>query len=161
MVDRIFGAAGQAAIHALRRLAAKGLTEVVEPTTGAAILLTSDVLRRQVDVPGSAATQVATVWKTVPGLEGIETYVRLSGIWKRAGEDRSVQLREDERVATLFDVPATGAGDEAVPASVLTTRDRIRYVDPVYGEATFEIREARARVGAGLVTALLRYARED
>jgi len=161
MVDRTFGPAGQAAINDLLRKGAVALSEAVEPVTVAAIVVTADVVRRQVTVAGTSSRQVATTWAAVAGLDGLTAYIRTSGKWLRKGDDRATELREGERAITLLDVPATGVAGEAVPASVLTTDDRVRYSDPVYGTATFEVLEIRPRVAAGLVTVLTRYARED
>ena len=161
--DRIFGPLVQDRLAELRRTAGVAMSDIVEPETAAGTFSrTVDIVRRVQTVAADPARGIAGTWVVVAGLTGLVAHVRTVGKWVREGE-AGVWIRSNERIITITDIPATGAGGTAVPANVLTTTDRIKYVDQVFGEITVQVLEVNHRETSGQVTALTSYddARED
>ena len=163
-LERFFGLTAQDRINELKRQALVVLSEAVEePVGGSVYPRVVDVLRRQETVAAIPWQGISGTWIEVAGLTGIVAHVKTHGKWRRDGDADASNLREGERIILLADVPATGSGNTATLFSTVTTEDRIRYDDVVYGVSTFAVVSVRARPAAGIVAALVKYseARED
>ena len=121
---------------------------------------TVDIVRRRQTVAANSAIGKPATWVVVPGLTGLQAHVRTVGRWMRQNEPSEgagVWIRGNERIITITDIPATGAGATAVPADVITTTDRVKYIDPVFGEVTLQVTEVNHRETSGHVTVLATY----
>ena len=162
--DRFIGPLLQQRLAELRRTAIVGESDMVEPATAVgAYSRTVSVVRRVQTVAPEPSRGKAGTWAVVAGLTGLQAHVRTVGRWLRDGAEAGVWIRSNERIITTTDIPATGAGAAAVGANVIMTTDRIRYVDPVFGEVTLQVTEVNHRETSGHVTVLATYddARED
>jgi len=160
-LDRLWGLPTQERIQELKRQAVMALSEAVEePSADPGIPRQVDVLRYTETVAPSPSTLTNGTWTLVAGLTNLTAFVRTHGRWRREEEDRASDLRDSERIITIADIPATGAGLEAVGQSVLTLGDRLRYQDESYGISTFKVTAVRPRTPAQLCTCLVEYARE-
>lgn len=165
--DRFIGPLLQKRLAEIRRTAVVGQSDMVEPTTAVgSFSRTVDIVRRRQTAPASPSIGKPATWVVVPGLTGLQAHVRTIGQWMREdepGQGAGTWIKGNERIITITDIPATGANVTAVPANVITTTDRIRYADPVFGTVTLQVTEVSHRETSGHVTVLATYdaARED
>lgn len=156
--DRLLGPLTQARIHELRRQAGVGLSEASEePTDAGSYPRTVDVLRRETTVAAQSSIGLDATWTTVAGLTDLVAHVRTGGRWRDQDAGRDVDIREDERVVLIYDVPEAGDG----AAGDVLPSDRLRFDDPIYGASTWEITEVRPRKAAGMANVLCKRTREE
>ena len=116
-----------------------------------------DVIRREPDGPARSAIGLSPTWTTVAGLSGLQAHVRYNGRWKLETTGTEVELRDDQRIVMVADLPA----GVAAGANQLLITDSLQFTDDVYGSSEWKILETRDRGADGLCWALCEWAREE
>jgi len=157
-IPRTLGPVIQARAQALRRQAVVALSELTGPTTANGFYpRLVDIVRLEPSGDANSAAGLTTAWAQVPGLANLVGYVRYFGRWDDVTTGVGVELRENQRVVIVTDIPAGGAGD----AGDLLPSDNLRFEDQVYGVADWKILQIRVRKPDDMAWALCEWAREE
>jgi len=156
-LNAYLGFTGTSRAHELIRSGVRVLSEITNEAVASTVdPITVDILRRQVSISGNPMGGIPDTYTTVAGLSDLLAVVFTQAAWNDRQIDPAVRLKEGERVILLPDVPAAGGID----AYEVTTNDRCRFSDPVYGLQSFEITEVRLPQGPGTAWLKVKYARE-
>ncbi len=157
-ISRTLGPVIQARAQQLRRQAMVALSELTGATTAdGSYPRLVDIVRLEPSGPANSAAGVATTWTEVPGLTNLVGHVRYFGRWVDVETGVGVELRDNQRVVMVADIPAGGAG----AAGDLLLSDNLRFEDQTYGVADWKILQVRVRKPDGLAWALCEWAREE
>ena len=157
-IPRTLGPVIQARAQQLRRQAMVALSELTGATTAdGSYPRLVDIVRPEPSGPANSAAGVATVWTEVPGLTNLVGHVRYFGRWVDVETGVGVELRDNQRVVMVADIPAGGAG----AAGDLLLSDNLRFEDQTYGVADWKLLQVRVRKPDGLAWALCEWAREE
>lgn len=151
-IPRTLGAVIQARAVTLRRRAMVAVSELRGDYP-----VTVNVIRREPAGPAASSRGVTTAWSTIAGLSGLQGHVRYNGRWVEKATGAEVELRENERIVMIADLPAGGSAG----VNDLLTTDRLQFTDDTYGQSVWMIREIRDRNADGLCWALCEWAREE
>lgn len=156
-IPRTLGPIIQARAQALRRQAMVAVAELRGPTAAVGSYpVAVDVIRRNPTGPASSASGLTTAW-TETVFADLVGHVRYNGRWRLRGTDTEVELRDDQRIAMVADLPSGGGAG----ADRLLVTDRLRFDDDTYGTSVWRILEIRDRAADGLCWALCEWAREE
>ena len=86
-------------------------------------------------------------WTPVAGLTGLSATMFMPNEWDGERDPTQLEVRAGERTLLVADVPEAGS----IPADRIMLTDKVRFVDPVYGDSIFTIEEVNPIRGTGLV----------
>jgi len=142
------GLSGTQYSQELVRQASRVASELVEqPTHGVPRVV--DIVRQSKDGGSSAnnALGVPANWTPVAGRTGLSATMFMPNEWDGERDPTQLEVRAGERTLLVADVPEAGS----IPADRIMLTDKVRFVDPVYGDSIFTIEEVNPIRGTGLV----------
>lgn len=166
--NTFLGSAGTKAFHAaLRQATYVGAEAGADPVKGGTLPQTVAILRHVQTAAGDGAAGIKATFGQVPGLAKIAALVHLPGsgaqaAWIDKATGASIVLKDNQRLITLIDVPASSLGAVTFGRDIVLPSDRISITDATYGAgAIFKVLEISSYKAAGMITVLTEYARES
>ena len=150
------GLSGTQYSQELVRQAARVASELVEqPTHGVPRVV--DIVRKTKDLasPANGALGLPATWNPVAGLTGLSATMFMPNEWDSERDPTKVSVRASQRTLLIADVPQAGN----IPEDCIMLTDKVRFIDPVYGDSLFEIQEVNPIRGTGLISVTCVYSR--
>jgi len=142
--------------HELLRMAYHAHAELVsDPVADGSYPTYGKILRSRQISAGSTAAGIGPTFAPIAGLEAVKIVIHHPESWN-ARRREGVTLKDDQRVVTLVDIPAT----VSEVADVLLLSDLVGFVDSIYGESIWRVVELRQTI-AGATRAVVEYAHSD